>query len=255
MSLLDRFKKKKNPVSPYPTIKNGESDEIVLLKRMLSHNVRMPMAVISGYGELLKKGLLNDDEKEKCVMNICDNIFYMNQILKVLLDEENEVAVKPGLVNIVEIAEKMNNYVRDIAAKIPIKIEIEAAKPQMYIWAETIPLMKVFYLLFDNAFKYLSPGNNVQIRIHPVGEDQIMVVFRDDGPGVSSKDIPHLFDEGYRAGNVKGKAGTGYGLFNVKNTVEAYRGSISASGDINKGLSIVMLFPINEKVEQSLENL
>ena len=40
---------------------------------MLSHNVRMPMSIISGYGELLRLGLLSEEEQKDIINNICDN--------------------------------------------------------------------------------------------------------------------------------------------------------------------------------------
>lgn len=226
---------------------NREAEDIVLMKRMISHNVRMPMAVISGYGELLRQGLLSEAEKEKCILNICENISYMNQIFKVLLDDESGAVISPGPVDVVELVYKMKNYVRDIASKIPININIEAAKPQLFIRAETIPVMKILYQLFDNAFKYLQNGNTVQIRLHPVGDDQVMIVFKDDGPGVEKADLTRIFEEGYRGKNKNGKPGNGFGLYNVKRTVEAYNGTVSASGDSGKGFSIVMMFPMMEK--------
>ena len=44
------------------------------MKRMLSHNVRMPSAVISGYGELLRQELLTPEEQKKAILDICENI-------------------------------------------------------------------------------------------------------------------------------------------------------------------------------------
>lgn len=247
MGLFRRRKKaeneRNNPVSV--PADNGIS-EVVLLRRMLSHNVRMPMAVISGYGDLLKQGLLNENEKEKCIENICENIFYMNQILKVVLDDENSGVNNPGRVDVVETARKIKNYVRDIAAKIPIEITITSTRPQMFAWTETIPLMKVFYQLYDNAFKYLGPGNSININIYEVDENNLMIVFRDDGPGVAREILPQLFDQGFRAPGSERKPGTGFGLYNVKNTIEQYKGTVTATGDKNKGLSIVIMLPTKE---------
>ncbi|MBR2852330.1 MAG: hypothetical protein IKB91_08100, partial [Anaerotignum sp.] len=60
------------------------------MKRMLSHNVRMPMSIITGYGELLRQGLLSPEEQQGIIRDICDNINYMNDVLKVVLDEAED---------------------------------------------------------------------------------------------------------------------------------------------------------------------
>ncbi|MCQ2496499.1 MAG: HAMP domain-containing histidine kinase [Lachnospiraceae bacterium] len=242
MGLFKRRSDEKPQNQPLPEAQSGIS-EIALLRRMLSHNVRMPMAVISGYGDLLKKGLLNESEKEKCIENICENIFYMNQVLKIVLDDENDSSINPGSVDVVETAWKLKNYVKDIASKIPIEITINSSRPQMYAWTETIPLMKVFYQLFDNAFKYLGPGNSIQISIYDVDDNNLMIVFRDDGPGVPKEALPQLFDQGFRAPGSEKRPGTGFGLYNVKTTIEQYHGTVTATGDIDKGLSVVIMIP------------
>ena len=67
------------------------------IKRMLSHNMRMPMSVITGYGELMKQGLLSFDEMEEVISNICDNINYMNSLLKVVIDDKRHKITKFAL--------------------------------------------------------------------------------------------------------------------------------------------------------------
>ena len=65
-------------------------DDIVWLKRLLSHNFRMPMAVIAGYGDLLREGSFTS--REECLMvigRICKNIDYMDTMLKVLLNDDS----------------------------------------------------------------------------------------------------------------------------------------------------------------------
>ena len=70
--------------------------------------------------------------------------------------------------------------------------------------------MKIFYQLFENAFKYVSPGGKIQILIYPVEDEQIMIVFKDNGNGLSKEDIPHLFEQGFRGKNSINKSTTGF---------------------------------------------
>lgn len=216
---------------------------VVLMKRMVSHNVRMPMSVITGYGELLKRGLLSEEEKENCIRLICENITYMNQCLSMIFDENDGEHVQEEKVDLPELIRKMKDYVNDIARKIPIAIEVPTSGSSLCIKAETIQMMKIFYQLFENAFKYVPLGGKIQISVYPVEENQIMVVFKDNGTGVSAEELSHIFEQGFRGGNSINKRGNGFGLYNVKQIVEQYGGTISVSGGDGNGFSVVMIFP------------
>lgn len=223
--------------------KEDTTSGVILMKRMVSHNVRMPMSVIRGYGELLKKGLLSEEEKESCISVICENITYMNQCISMVFDEDSENSMQEEIVDLVELSRKMKSYVEDIARKIPIYIDVPSGKQPLCIKADTIQIMKIFYQLFENAFKYVPSGGRIQIFVYPVEENQIMVVFKDNGNGLPQEEMPYLFEHGFRGGNSINKPGNGFGLYNVKQIVEQYNGTISISGGDGNGFSIVMMFP------------
>ena len=132
------------------------------IKRMLSHNVRMPMSIISGYGELLRLGLLSEEEQKNVIDSICDNINYMNDVLKVVLDDsgEGQYAEK---VDIALMVNRTAAFVSEVAKKIPVNISIKTQEPQMFAEAKQISVMRVLYHLFENALKYLPPNRNIMI--------------------------------------------------------------------------------------------
>lgn len=217
------------------------------IKRMLSHNMRMPMSVITGYGELMKQGLLTMEEMEEAVSSICENINYMNGILKVVLDDKSEDMSVSSAVDIVALAKNTAKYVRDIATKISVRISVVAEQEKMMIRAEQIPMMRVFYHLFENAMKYSEGGDNITIRIFYVENGQILIVFKDNGKGLKEREVENIFEEGFRGSNSKDKQGTGYGLYDVKTIVERYGGTIEISSREKAGFSVYMLFPAYEE--------
>ncbi len=221
------------------------------IKRMLSHNMRMPMSVITGYGELMKQGLLSTEEMEEAIKNICDNINYMNDLLKVVLDDQSEDRMTPTAVDVAALVRNTAKYVRDIAKKISVKISVVTEQEKIWIRAEQIPLMRVFYHLFENAMKYSEDGDAITIRIFPVEEGQILLVFKDNGRGMEEREVKNIFEEGFRGSNSEGKAGTGYGLYDVKTIVERYGGTIEISSREKNGFAVYMLFPAYEEEKGS----
>jgi len=218
--------------------------DINWIKRMLSHNVRMPMSVITGYGELLRQGLLSPEEQKTVIDSICDNISYMNDVLKVVLEEDMMTEGKIEAVNISAIVWKTASYVQEIANKIGVKIYVKTEKPDIPVKAEAIPVMKVFYQLFENSMKYIGGGDSINITVYYAGKDKVLVVFKDNGKGVSEEDIEKIFEKGYRGSNSEGKSGSGYGLYDVKETVERYGGTVKVSSKEESGFSVYIMFPV-----------
>ena len=213
------------------------------IKRMLSHNMRMPMSVINGYGELMKQGLLTVEEMEEAVNNICENINYMNGILKVVLDEQSEEAEVPTAVDVAALVRSTAKYVRDIAKKMSVKIAVVTEQEKMLIKAEQIPMMRTFYHLFENAMKYSEGGDSIKVSIFHVENGQVLLVFKDNGKGMDEREVKNIFEEGFRGSNSKEKKGTGYGLYDVKNIVERYGGTVEISSREKGGFAVYMLFP------------
>ena len=69
----------------------------------------------------------------------------------------------------------------------------------------------------------------------------------DSGPGISSRDIPHIFDRFYRVDQSRSKAkvsGFGLGLSIVKRIVELHHGSVNVSSEIGHGSIFIVKLPI-----------
>ena len=221
--------------------------DINWLKRMLSHNVRMPMSVITGYGELLRQGLLSVEEQRKVIGDICENINYMNDVMKVVLDDAGEEELPPEKVDVANLLLRTISFVNEVARKIPITISVKTERPQMYINAKAISVMRVFYHLFENSLKYLPPCGSIMVNAYDAGTDQVLVVFKDNGPGLQEKDVKHIFEKGFRGQNSSGKSGSGYGLFEVKELMEKNGGTVDISSREEGGFSVYLMFSAREE--------
>jgi signal transduction histidine kinase len=73
-------------------------------------------------------------------------------------------------------------------------------------------------------------------------ESQITIVVSDTGIGISPEAMPHIFDEFYRATNVKelGTEGTGLGLSLVKRIVDLYQGQVHVETELGRGTTFTV---------------
>ena len=74
---------------------------------------------------------------------------------------------------------------------------------------------------------------------------QILLSVSDTGVGISPEAMPHIFEEFYRAANVKemGTEGTGLGLSLVKRIVDLYRGEVRLDSELGKGTIFTVTLP------------
>lgn len=221
------------------------AQELIWMRRMISHNVRMPMSIIRGYGDVLRQNLLSEEDKQQAIGSICENIMYLDQIINVLFDgnEMNDGAESVVTrINISDVIQKTVGYVKEIARKKQIAIHLKLESDTMYIDAELTPIMRIFYQILENAFKYLETGNAITLLVHTAG-DEVLIVYKDDGNGMNQEEVSKVFERGFRGGNGQGKHGTGIGLYDVAEIVKRYHGVIEGTSRQGEGFSIYIRFP------------
>jgi signal transduction histidine kinase len=98
-------------------------------------------------------------------------------------------------------------------------------------------LRQLFYNLIDNSLKY--GGKLTQIRIHhEESQDQLGLIYEDDGVGISKDVKPKIFNEGFTTGK-----GSGYGLYLIRRMMEVYGWAISETGVPGKGAKFTISIP------------
>jgi signal transduction histidine kinase len=98
-------------------------------------------------------------------------------------------------------------------------------------------LERLFYNLIDNSLKY--GGKLAQIRIrHEESQDQLRLIYEDDGVGIPKENKAKLFTEGFTTGK-----GSGYGLYLIRRMVEAYGWTIEETGTSGRGAEFTINIP------------
>ncbi len=125
-------------------------------------------------------------------------------------------------------------------AGLKLKLENETVLPP--INGDARQLRRVFTNLLDNAIKFSRKGGNIVISTGDNGE-YIFVKIMDQGTGISSDDLPYIFDAFHR-GRVGAKIeGFGLGLAAVKAIVEAHGGRIVVESELGKGACFTVFLP------------
>ncbi len=217
--------------------------ERVWFRRLVSHNIRMPMTIITGYGELLRNGSFKTREEEmECIGKICKNIEFMDTLLKVLLDDvSNEELVKEKeWFDLLACGRETFEYVKNIARKSNIAVTVNSSKEKVSFYGNRIVMRRALFNLIENSLRYMNRAGNICMTIEET-EEEIYLIYRDDGEGMDEKEAERITELSYQGSNA-GKTGNGIGMYLVKDAVEKNGGTMKIHTGIGKGMGVVMSF-------------
>lgn len=212
----------------------------------VSHELKSPLTSISGYAELIKNGMVKDEDIKKFSGIIFDEAGQMlrlieNIILISKLDEkpelkcEEEVSIKETIDEILDL------YKGKIDAKnLSVERHIEEGLKK------NVPLgmlSELYRNLISNAIKYNKDGGKIIITVEKRG-DNIISKITDTGIGLEKDEIPRIFERFYMVdkGRNRNTNSTGLGLAIVKHIVEDMGGTIDVSSELGKGTTMKVIF-------------
>ena len=214
------------------------------LSRM-SHEIRTPMNAIIGLSQLAKKET-SATKKDEYLDNISGSSDYLLQLINRILDiskiESGKIILNIEKVSIYEIMKKVEVMMdSQIAAKqLNFKVDISENIPK-YIYCDKMRLTQVVINLISNAIKF-TPKNGevsavVSVRERTENTCNIEFVVKDNGIGIDSEFLPHVFEpfEQGEGGIIRKYGGTGLGLAISKLFINMMKGEISVESKVNEG--------------------
>jgi two-component system phosphate regulon sensor histidine kinase PhoR len=223
----------------------------------LSHELRTPLTVIMGLSETLLAGALGDVENSaRFVDRLHKNAIRMNELVKEISDlssiESGEVNLSPGNIRLKSAVAEAIGLLETRAEEMQIRFEI-SVPDDLTVRADATRLSQILHNLIENAIKFNRPGGNVAVRA--AGADGFArVEVEDTGNGISSADLPRIFERLYRADRSRSQniQGTGLGLAIVKHLVLAHGGDITATSELGRGSKFTFTLPLEPDHEPAL---
>jgi signal transduction histidine kinase len=219
--------------------------------RVVTHELRSP---VSGAQSLLRAvvrdlaGGLNDLQRD-VLRRLSDRLDVLQMLINDLLDlaagkvEGLETELTPVSVEmaVMGVVEQLSSQ----AGEKGIDLRVNYVPRALTVMASEEGLGRIFVNLIGNAVKYTPAGGQVSVDLRQRG-DEVVVTVTDTGVGIPESDLPHLFEEFFRASNVKraGITGTGLGLAIVKSLVERYKGRIAVHSKVGEGTTFTVMLPL-----------
>ena len=234
---------------------NYASTELSRLDRLqkdlianISHDLRTPLTLIKGYGEVMRD--LPGENTPENMQVIIDETTRLSELVNDLLDLSRIQSGATGL-NLTPfnlsaaIREVLNRYDRLIKHRgyhITVQADAEA-----WIYADRGMLLQVIYNLINNAINYTGEDKRVEV-IQTVSEGTVRISVRDTGEGIAPEEMPLIWDRYYKVDKVHRMAmiGTGLGLSIVKAILENHHAAYGVNSQIGVGSTFWFELPLTE---------
>jgi PAS domain S-box-containing protein len=233
---------------------NRLKDEFLAI---MSHELRNPLNVILGYAELLLRmeEIKGSPNLQRMADAVKRNAVAQSKLIRDLLDlsrlRSGKLELNRETISPVASIENAIETVRIEAEGKEIDIEVFAPEDMLFVQADPVRLEQIIWNLLNNSVKFTPRGGRITVRLEEEA-DEIVLTVSDNGQGIDSSFLPHIF-EIFRqadAGTSRSQSGMGIGLAVVQQLVELHGGSVSAdSGGKGKGATFTIRLPrsINTK--------
>lgn len=198
---------------------------------LASHDLKTPLAVAVNYLQTILDGYAGEVPPkqrqwlERAVIRLEELLQLINDFLDVALLDEQRIAgeLEPtGLATVTQLA------MGDVAARAKEKgVEIESQVPASLspVLGSPKRLRRLLVNLLDNGIKFTRRGGQVTLTVTEEAE-HIRIDVMDTGVGIPSNDLPHIFEDYFRARQREFIPGAGLGLSTARRIVEAHGGKI-----------------------------
>ena len=215
----------------------------------ISHELRTPLTLIADpVNYIIHDDNLNSQQRSMLQI-VQRNVLVLIQLVSEILDFRKVQNGKMELrLSDFNLAESMKQWIMLFSAsaqKKHITISMDAPDTIM-LRADQDKIERICYNLLSNALTYTSEGGEITLTAKEEG-GRVMISVADNGCGISSDELPYIFDRFYQAKNAG--RGTGIGLAIVKAFTELHHGEVSATSIEGKGSTFTIHIPVRQKGE------
>ena len=229
---------------------NAQLERAVALRREftgnVSHEMKSPLQVISGYAELIENGIASQEDGRK----FAGLIYAESQSMRRLIDDvlmlsrlDESVSAEARAFDLVAVSRRALDRLDSTAEARGIRIVLVAPDAVRVLGYETTA-EQVVYNLIDNAIRHGREDGRVEVHISDPDPDVILAV-SDDGEGIPVELRGRVFERFYRVDPSRSRetGGTGLGLAIVKHGVESMGGSVRVDDSRLGGAKFTVTLP------------
>ena len=254
-NVLNPLEKITQEINSFAMLKQKEIDELKKLEAFrkefiadVSHELKTPLFAAQGFVHTLLDGAMNDKNvRSKFLKKAAKSLDGLDALVQDLLTlsqiETGDIKMHFEHVDLHVLCQEVVEQFEEKAAKKNIKLQLEAPKQKIMVYADWLRITQVMTNLISNAINYTQEGGGVVVSFDS-SKKSVTTFVSDTGDGIPAQHLSRIFERFYRVEKSRSreKGGTGLGLAIVKHILEGH--SSKAEVDSHEGKGSVFSFKL-----------
>lgn len=212
---------------------------------MVSHEFRMPLAIIQAASQLLAIYTPRGDEAQDELAKIGRAVRRLSDMINIFLADNrlNSNLLTPELGH-VDLSSAMAEVCEEKRGDVQGRVEVRLGGDASVVAVADPALLRIaFSNLIENALKFSPPGSRVDVTVARDG-DVARIDVADRGPGIAEADRPRVFEKFFRSERTNKVSGAGLGLYIVKRIIDLHGGRVGVDSVAGEGSTFFIRLPV-----------
>jgi len=205
----------------------------------VAHEIRNPIAGISGFAALLSRDIPETDKNRRLVEKIGSGVASLEAIVGNLLDFTKDLSPDSRKTELLALLEETISDYKTINKNNIHPITIECESRKLFAYLDPHLFRQVVVNLVKNAAQAQPDGGRIRLRISGGGSAGVVLSVEDNGPGIQEDNLDRIFTPFFTTKT----SGTGLGLATVKKIVEMHGGRVIAANLPGGGAAFTVELP------------
>ena len=217
-----------------------------------AHELRNPIAGISGAIEVLRAGAKDDPQaREHFLGRLSDDAERVSRLTDALLTLARIDAVGRETSDVIDVSVVIDEAVQAVAPPEGIDVSVEISNG-VAAEGDAVLLRQVLIGLLTNAFKNTPAPGAVTLRARREGDAEVLTEVEDTGAGIAADEVGRVFERFYRGSRALEQEGFGLGLSIAKRMVDVMGGRIGVQSEVGVGSTFWVRLPAAAKTPSAV---